>query len=48
MLKNPVIHHTSKNRNLGLDFGFVYIKHEQFPFLLLYVKHDGKFEILRI
>ncbi len=30
------------------EIGFVYIEHEQFRFLLLYVKHGEDFEILRI
>lgn len=48
LLINSVIHHTSKKRNLGSDFVFVYTKHERLPFLLSFVKRDEDFEILRI
>lgn len=48
LLINLVIHRTLKKQNLGSDFGPVYIKHEQFQFLLRFVEHDEDFEILRI
>lgn len=43
-----VIHDTTKRRSLIEDMAFVYIRHELFRFLLLCMRHDEYFEILRI
>ena len=48
LLSNFIFYHMPKTRNLRSDFGFVYINHEWFPFLLLYVRHDEYFEPLSI
>lgn len=39
-----VIRYTSKRRSLIGDFVFVYIGHQAFRFLLLYVKHGEVLE----